>query len=93
MYNKKLIESKKLEEENEKFIFFNNENKQIVKPIQPPDEKKPEPIRKRQSLFNFVNRVNIIIREIKEEKDLNANEQNRLYAMQEDINYIVDHLK
>ena len=31
--------------------------------------------------------------EIKEEKDLNANEQNRLYAMQEDINYIVDHLK
>ena len=68
MYNKKLIESKKLEEENEKFIFFNNENKQIVKPIQPPDEKKPEPIRKRQSLFNFVNRVNIIIREIKDEK-------------------------
>lgn len=31
--------------------------------------------------------------EIKEEEDLDANEQNRLYAMQEDINYVVDHLK
>ena len=31
--------------------------------------------------------------ELKEEEELDANEQNRLYAMQEDINYIVDHLK
>lgn len=31
--------------------------------------------------------------EIKEEEDLEANEQNRLYAMQEDINYVIDHLK
>ena len=31
--------------------------------------------------------------EIKEEEALDANEQNRLYAMQEDINYVVDHLK
>jgi hypothetical protein len=31
--------------------------------------------------------------EIKEEEELTANEQNRLYAMQEDINYVVDHLQ
>ena len=31
--------------------------------------------------------------ESKEEEDLEANEQNRLYAMQEDINYVIDHLK
>lgn len=31
--------------------------------------------------------------EIKEEEALDANEQNRLYAMQEDINYVVDHLE
>ena len=31
--------------------------------------------------------------EINEEEDLDANEQNRLYAMQEDINYVVDHLE
>lgn len=37
--------------------------------------------------------VYISASEIKEEEDLDANEQNRLYAMQEDINYVVDHLK
>ena len=37
--------------------------------------------------------VYISASEIKEEADLNADEQNRLYAMQEDINYVVDHLQ
>ena len=72
LYNKILIERKNLEEENEKFIFFNNSNKEQFIPQKQQEENKPEnkpePKGKRQNLFNFMKNINIIIREIKEEK-------------------------
>jgi len=72
LYNKILIERKNLEEENEKFIFFNNSNKEQFIPQKQQEEnkpeKKPELKGKRQNLFNFMKNINIIIREIKEEK-------------------------
>ena len=72
LYNKILIERKNLEEENEKFIFFNNSNKEQFIPQKQQEENKPvnkpEPKGKRHNLFNFMKNINIIIREIKEEK-------------------------
>ena len=72
LYNKILIERKNLEEENEKFIFFNNSNKEQFIPQKQQEENKPEnkpePKGKRQNLFNFMKNINIIIIEIKEEK-------------------------
>ena len=37
--------------------------------------------------------VYIEMTELEEDPDLVENEQNRLYAMQEDLNYLIDHLK
>ena len=72
LYNKILIEQKNLEEENEKFIFFNNSNKAQFIPQKQQEENKPEnkpkPEPKRHNLFNFMKNINIIIRETKEEK-------------------------
>lgn len=67
LYNKKLLESKKLEEE-EQVIYFNSANKEQMNASLPVEEK-PEIRIKRHNLNTFVNKVNIIIKEIKEEKD------------------------
>lgn len=40
-----------------------------------------------------VRSVNLIVEEIVENPDLTEGEQNRLYAMQEDLNYIIENLK
>ena len=66
LYNKKIIESKMLEEE-EKIMYYNSFNKEENGNQTQPPEKKPEI--KRQNLNTFINRVNIVIKEIKEEKD------------------------
>ena len=68
LYNKKLIESKKLQED-EKIIYFNSANKMQNNEQTQTQEKKPENKNKRQNLNIFINKVNIIIKEIKEEKD------------------------
>ena len=77
LYNKKLLERKNLEDEKENIIYFNggdpnnlnnNEQNNNNMPSQP-QEKKLEIKNKRQNLNFFLNRINIIIREIKEEKD------------------------
>ena len=72
LYNNKLLERKYLEE-NEKYIFFNDSNKdQFITQKQEENKEenkavnKPEPKEKRKNLFNF--KKNIIIREITEEK-------------------------
>ena len=68
LYNKKLIESKKLQED-EKIIYFNSANKMQNNEQKNNQEKKQENKDKRQNLNIFINKVNIIIKEIKEEKD------------------------
>ena len=37
--------------------------------------------------------VYLQLEEIQKDPNLNDSEQNRLYAMQEDLNYVIDHLE
>ena len=77
LYNKRLLERKNLEDEMENVIYFNgnnnnqenNNNNNLNKGNNIFPENKQEIRNKRQNLSIFLNKVNIIIREIKEEKE------------------------